>query len=196
MQKKKVQFYFAYNSPYAFLGNTRIARALAPFDVEVEYKPVYSPRSGGGGPDPNSPRLRYMFEDVRRFADAYGLALNPGPFADSKRACLGFLFAQSKGKGRAYHDALYDARWLEAKDIGDDGALAEVATRVGLDRGEFLDALGHPRYEAALEASNRDAQANEVFGFPFFIVEGKKFWGNDRIEWLVRELEKSKGDSG
>jgi 2-hydroxychromene-2-carboxylate isomerase len=188
VQRKKLRFYFAYNSPYAFLANTRVVRELAPFDVEIEYKPVYSPRSGGGGPDLNSPKLRYMFEDVRRFADHYGIALNPGPFADSKRACLGFLFAQSKEKGRAYHDALYDARWLEAKDIGDEAVLAEVAARAGLDRREFLEALRDPRSEAALDASNRDAHADEVFGFPFFIYAGKKFWGNDRLEWLVREL--------
>ena len=81
-------------------------------------------------------------------------------------------------------------RWLEAGDIGQEETLAEVAERAGLARAEFLAALREARYEAALERSNEDARAEGVFGFPFFIYEGKRFWGNDRIEWLVREIKK------
>src|SRR5262245_37837744 len=90
MSTRSIRFYFAYNSPYAFLANSRLARELAPYPVTVDYRPVYSPRTGGG-PDPASARIRYIFEDVARFADAYGITLKPGPFADSRRACLGFL---------------------------------------------------------------------------------------------------------
>ena len=190
MTKKSVRFYFAYNSPYSFLASSRIERELAPLGAEAEYKPVYSPRTGGA-PDLNSPRFRYLFEDVLRFAEAYGLALNPGPFADSKKACCGFFFAREKGRCAAYHDGVYRARWLEAKDIGQEETLAEVTERAGLDRAEFLAVLREARYEAALERSNEDARADGVFGFPFFIYEGKRFWGNDRIEWLVREIKKT-----
>jgi len=187
MEPKKVRFYFAYNSPYSFLANSRLEKELAPFGARVEYKPVYSPRTGGG-PDASSARFKYILEDVQRFAAAYGLALDPGPFADTRRACLGFFFAQEKGRATAYHDGVYRARWLEGKDIGQAETLAEIAARAGLDREEFLRALRDPRYEAALDRSKKDAQADEVFGFPFFVYEGKRFGGNDRIEWLVREL--------
>ncbi len=187
MESHAVRFYFAYNSPYAFLANTRLERELGP-GVAVQYKPVYSPRTGGG-PDLNSPRLRYMFEDVRRFADAYGLRMNPGPFADSGQACRGFLFARDEGRGKAYHDGVYTARFLEAGDIGDRDVLADVAERAGLDRARFLAALDGPRWEAALAASNEDAHADGVFGFPFFVFQGQHFWGNDRIEWLARAIE-------
>jgi 2-hydroxychromene-2-carboxylate isomerase len=187
-EQKKVKFYFAYNSPYAFLANTHIEQELAPLGVSLEYKPVYSPRRGSG-PDPNSPKLKYMFADVRRFAEAYGLHLNLGPFADSKKACLGFFFAQEKGCGKAYHDGVYNARWLEGKDIGQEEMLAGIVESCGLGRQEFLSALQDARYEAALEESNKAAEVDEVFGFPFFIYEGQKFWGNDRIEWLVRAIQ-------
>jgi len=190
MERKKMKFYFAYNSPYSFLANSRIEKEVAPLAADLEYKPIYSPRSGGG-PDLNSPKLKYIFEDFRRFAEAYGLSLNPGPFADTRKACLGFFFAQEKGRGKAYHDGIYSARWLEGKDIGQEEVLAGIAERNGLSRQEFLVALQDARYEAALEESNKEAEADEVFGFPFFIYEGHKFWGNDRIEWLVREIKKA-----
>jgi 2-hydroxychromene-2-carboxylate isomerase len=123
MDQQTVKFYFAYNSPYAFLANTRVEQELAPLGVNLEYKPVYSPRRGSS-PDPNSPKVKYMFADVRRFADAYGLHLNPGPLADSKKACLGFFVAQEHGRGKAYHDGVYTGRWLDGKDIGRDEVLA------------------------------------------------------------------------
>ena len=186
--KKKVKYYFAYNSPYAFLASTRIEKELEPYDVELEYRPLYSPRTGGGGPDINSPKLQYMFRDVARFADAYGLTLAPGPFADTGPACRGFFFAEEKGAAQSYHHGVYAARWLETKDIGNDAVLANVAVSCGLDREEFLAALDDPRYDRQLSASNSDGKADEVFGVPTFVYEGEKFWGNDRIEWLVRSL--------
>ena len=187
MDERTVKFYFAYNSPYAFLANTRLERDIASLGVAVDYKPVYSPRTGNG-PDPASPRIRYIFEDVRRFAEAYGLPMNPGPFADTRNACIGFLFARADGRGKAYHDGVYAARFLEAQDIGRPETLADIAERAGLERPRFLAALDDPVWAAGLAASNEDARTDGVFGFPFFLFRGQRFWGNDRIEWLAQAV--------
>ena len=188
-----IRFYFAYNSPYAFLANTRIERMLAPLGATIEYKPVYQPRNAAAADEyMRSPKFRYVFEDVVRFADAYGISLRPGPFTDTRRACLGFLHADAGGRGRAYHDRVYDARFLEEADIGQDATLARIAEQAGLDRGQFLAALDDPATAAALDKSNRDAEADGAFGFPFFVWSGKHFWGNDRLEWLVRAMEQAR----
>ena len=188
-----VRFYFAYNSPYAFLANTRIEGMLAPLGATIEYKPVYQPRNAAAADEyMKSPKFRYVFEDVVRFADAYGIRLRPGPFTDTRRACLGFLHADAQGRGRAYHDRVYDARFLEEADIGQDATLAGIAEQAGLDRARFLAALDDPAIAAALEKSNRDADADGAFGFPFFVWNGKHFWGNDRLEWLVRAMEQAR----
>jgi 2-hydroxychromene-2-carboxylate isomerase len=189
MQNPHVRFYFAYNSPYAFLAHTRIERMLAPFGATIEYKPVYQARTTPVPDDyMQSPKFRYVFEDVVRFADAYGLRLRPGPFTDTRRACLGFLHANARGRGKPYHDRVFAARFLEEADIGSDETLARIAEQAGLDRRQFLAALDDPATEEALAWSNRDAEADGAFGFPFFVWNGKHFWGNDRIEWLVRAI--------
>jgi 2-hydroxychromene-2-carboxylate isomerase len=184
-----VKFYFAYNSPYAFLANTRIAREVAPFDVTLRYHPVYSPRTTSSI-DLDSPRVRYVFEDVARFAEAYGLDLDPGPFVDTRRACLAFLAAEAAGSGVGFHDGVFRARWLEGRDISDDSVLAGVAEAAGLDGEALLNGLETPALAAALDASNAEAAADGTFGVPTFVYGTKRFWGNDRIEWLVRELQK------
>jgi len=191
MSEDRVTFYFAYNSPYAFLANTRIDEEVGSLGVAIDRKPVYLPRTGGGGPDMTSPRMRYIREDIGRFAEAYGLVFNPGPFADTGKACRGFLFANASGKGKAFHDRLYAARWLEGADLGDDGSLAGIAVDCGLDREAFLAAIEPDGPHATeLDRCNAEAEADGVFGFPFFVYRGHKFWGNDRIDWLAREIRK------
>ena len=46
-------------------------------------------------------------------------------------------------------------------------------------------------YTTALEQISAEAKADGVFGFPFLIYQGQKFWGNDRIEWLVESIRKA-----
>ncbi len=48
MDENHVKFYFAYNSPYAFLANTRIEKELTSLGTTIEHKPNYQPRTGGG----------------------------------------------------------------------------------------------------------------------------------------------------
>ena len=85
----------------------------------------------------------------------------------------------------------YEARWLEGKDIGNEKTLSEIANRCGLDRYAFLEAIKQEGpYEQELQRCNAEAEADGVFGFPFFVYKGHKFWGNDRIEWLVQEILK------
>jgi len=188
MGKAPVIFYFAYNSPYAFLANTRIDDALAPLDVKTERRPVYQP-SSGGGPDFNSPRIRYIVQDIGRFAKSYGIELNPGPFADTGPACLGYLYAEESGAGKAFHDRVYRARWLEGRDLGDAATLIELARASGLDEPGFLAAIKDPSPYAKARADHAAAAKTDgVFGFPFFVYKNQTFWGNDRIEWLVKAI--------
>ncbi len=188
MSVRRVRFYFAYNSPYGFLASTRVESVLAPLSVEIQRRPVYQKSTTGAPPAPDPGRIHYLLEDVGRFAEAYGLKLDPGPFADTRMACLGFFYARDEGCEDAYHQAVYRARFLEGGDIGSEDTLASLAEGAGLHPRAFLAAIREERFAAALEESNRSAEADGVFGFPFFVYEGQRFWGNDRIEWLASAI--------
>jgi 2-hydroxychromene-2-carboxylate isomerase len=57
----------------------------------------------------------------------------------------------------------------------------------GLDTDAFQRYAAHdgPRdLSAAFAAGEHDG----VFGVPTFIVDGEPFWGNDRVEWVIKKL--------
>jgi carboxymethylenebutenolidase len=42
---------------------------------------------------------------------------------------------------------------------------------------------------AELTTLQEQAEREGVFGVPTFIVAGEPFWGNDRIDWIVKKLD-------
>ena len=42
---------------------------------------------------------------------------------------------------------------------------------------------------ADLDACFAEADRDKIFGVPTFIVDGEPFWGEDRIEWVIRKLD-------
>jgi len=129
---------------------------------------------------------------VLRFAEAYGLALNPARSPTASRPAAASSSRGRRGEVPRTTTACIAPAGSRPRNIGQEEKLAEIAERAGLDRAEFLAALREARYEAALRAEQtRMPGRRGSSAFPFFIYEGKRFWGNDRIEWLVREIKKS-----
>jgi 2-hydroxychromene-2-carboxylate isomerase len=85
---------------------------------------------------------------------------------------------------------VFRARWTGGKDLADDQTLIDAAEAAGMNGDALVAALDEPRWAHALDQQQADAKADGVFGVPFFVYEDHHFWGNDRIEWLVRELQK------
>jgi hypothetical protein len=39
-----------------------------------------------------------------------------------------------------------------------------------------------------VNVSRAKFREEELFGVPTFVFEGRLYWGNDRLEWLLRDL--------
>jgi len=40
-----------------------------------------------------------------------------------------------------------------------------------------------------LESARAESDRDGVFGVPTIIVAGEPFWGNDRIDWVIKKLD-------
>ena len=79
------------------------------------------------------------------------------------------------------------AVWAEDKDIAEDEVIRACLKEAGFDPSLSDSGLlqGAETYTNNLE----DAIAAGVFGAPFYIVDGQRFWGQDRIADLDLYLQ-------
>jgi predicted DsbA family dithiol-disulfide isomerase len=91
----------------------------------------------------------------------------------SRWALEGAKFAEEKGLGEAYHEAMFKAHFVTDRDFGDLEVLGDLAAEVGLDRTEFLAAIESQAYAQAVDADIALAYAYGINGVPATIIQGK-----------------------
>lgn len=198
MARKQVQYFFAFPSPFAALADARIDDLVSQAGGELVPIPIVPPPAPpptGIAAQLQEFKVSYLLEDAARWAKKLGVPWSPPPLnparpLDTTDAAAGYYFAREKGKERGYRNAVFRARWGEGRDIGDREVLADCALKAGLSRDEFLQALASKRYHEEVPKTLRLCMQDKIFGVPIFIVDGKRFWGNDRIDFLIEELRR------
>lgn len=107
-----------------------------------------------------------------------------------------FWYAHERGVGWSFCEAVFARRFdLDGRgtaDVLNPQVVAEIAAGVGLDgtRAAQAHTVGEfdQQQRQVIEAGERDG----VFGVPFFALDGadgvETFWGNDRLEHILRRL--------
>lgn len=191
-----VRLYFSFRSPYAWLATFRLRRALGDLPVRVEYVPVYPPDEFPNDPAAIPAKATYIGRDVIRTARAYGLSVRFPERLDTDwgRPHAAFLYADHEGKGEEFALETFSARFSRGLDVGTDETLAQIAGASDLDVGETLAAAADPELQARVrEGVVRAFGERGVFGVPMFAYRGEYFWGNDRLDWLIRAIRSANG---
>lgn len=191
-----LRVYFGFRSPYAWLGMLRLERVRGELPVRIEYVPLYPPEVFPNDPAAVPAKARYIGRDVIRIARAYGLTVRfPDPIdTDWRRPHAAFLRAVERGRGVAFALETFSARFSRGLDVSSDETLAAVARACGLDVGETLAAAADPELQARVHRGVEQAFGRDgVFGVPVFVYRGEHFWGNDRLEWLIRAIRDAHG---
>jgi len=161
--------------------------------VHIEWR-AFELRPQGSPPLPPEYKARIEAGRPRLYAMAqeqYGLALNQGPFGiDSRPALIGAKYAEQMGVGPAYHAAVMQAYWQEAKNIGEIEELADLAGALGLNRMAFMDALDSASLEQAVLADIAQAHEYGINAVPSLIFADKYLVsGSQPYDVLVRVVE-------
>ena len=133
--------------------------------------------------------MRYLYADARRFANERGIVIRgPQKLFDSRLALIGGLYAEKRGRFREYSLRVFERFFKRELDIEDANALGAVMTEAGVDANDFRHyaAADGPAELATLQ---EQAEREGVFGVPTLIVAGEPFWGNDRIDWIIKKLD-------
>jgi 2-hydroxychromene-2-carboxylate isomerase len=135
-------------------------------------------------------------EDVERIAAAYGLAVRwPGKIdTDWMRPHAACLHAGDAGLLEPFVAAGFRARFQRGLDLGQDEVLEQLAEEAGLEPRALVAACDAPELHARIRAGLARFAQRKLFGVPFFVFQGRRFWGNDRLEWLLRDVCRELGE--
>ena len=189
----KVQFYFSFRSPYSWLAMYRISLIYNELPVEIQLTPVFPPRDKENFMLSDQSKVKYIVKDVNRIASAYGLDLKwPKPFdTDWLAVHSAYIYAAEQGKGIPFCLAVYRSRFIEGRNVGNKAVLRVISIACGLDADILIEALGKREYKKKLLQGMKSAGEEGVFGVPFFVYKNSAYWGNDRLEWLLRDVNEN-----
>jgi predicted DsbA family dithiol-disulfide isomerase len=146
------------------------------YDLDIHWR-SFELRPAGSPPIPPEYRKRIessrpMFE--KRAREQYGLEINAGPFGiNSRPALIADKYAESQGKGEAFHKAVMEAYWQQASSIDDPNVLKEIAKRVGLDTEDFETILANPAYNSEVSTDINLAHEYRLNGVPALVFADK-----------------------
>ena len=99
----------------------------------------------------------------------------------------GYLVVEKNLKNK-FFEVCFDAYWRDNMDILDEKNLDQILTTIGLDKNSFLQNIENQEVKDMLKKLTNDAFEKEVFVSSTFIVNNKIFWGQDRLEYALEEL--------
>ena len=194
-----IDYYFAPNSPYVYLGHERFATIAKTAGATVRVLPVdlggkVFPISGGLPLNKRAPqRQAYRLVELKRFSEWLDvpLTLQPKYFPvatdDAAKLIIAVDLKDGTDAAMKITGAVLRAVWVEERNIADEATLATLLAEQGFSAARLEESHSqavHERYEIdsqlAIDAG--------VFGAPSYVVDGEIFWGQDRLDFLQRRL--------
>ncbi len=100
----------------------------------------------------------------------------------------GAMWALATEHIEPYNKAMFEAVWVEQKNVADKKVIAEVLQAAGFVAEPILETAGQPDIKQALIEASGAAVERGVFGAPTMFVDGQMHFGQDRIDWVRRAL--------
>lgn len=194
----RIDYFLSLLSPFTYLAGMRLEEIAAKHGVEITYRPtdiqaVFAETGGVPVPQRHPFRQEYRLQELHRLSERSGLPLNiqPAywPTNAAPASCAVIAVAEQGGDAGTLAHAFLRAVWSEERDIADPQVVADVLSAHGHDA---IALAGCIEPAQAQFAENKDlAIANGVFGAPFYVLDGERFWGQDRLDYLDWHLGKS-----
>jgi 2-hydroxychromene-2-carboxylate isomerase len=199
----EVSCYYSLSSPWAYFGGPKLQDIVRRHRVKLVLKPFdfqeVVPRTGGvplrTRPEP---RRTYHALELDRWRKYLGMPLNlvprhypqdGNPPGWNKPAGWMVIAAQQRGlDAQLLSHALLRALWAEERNTADPAVRMAVAEENGLPGKELLAAEKSDAVQLLYKKYSEEAEKLGVFGAPTCVLNGERFWGQDRLDFLERAL--------
>jgi 2-hydroxychromene-2-carboxylate isomerase len=201
-EPRKIEFWYDFASPFAYLASTQVEQVAARADAEVVFRPFLLGglfRDIGTQDVPISrfpqPKQRYIGMEIERYARSYGVPFNfPSRFP--VRSILPLRVALASGQHIApVTRAIFRAYWGDDRDIADPRELEKILAEAGLDAA-LVDRANDPSVKEALKQAGLRALELGLCGVPSFVIGDRFYWGQDRLGFVAKALRGWKPEAG
>ena len=195
--------FYSLSSPWAYFAGPKLQDIVRRHHVTLVLKPYdFQAIAAVTGRVPlrtrPEPRRSYHTLELERWRDYLGMPLvlhpthYPWVVTDpdwNKRPGWMVIAAQARGlDGFRLSHALLRALWAEQRNTADAEVRRAIAEENGMDGAALVAAETSPEVQTLYQRFTDEAVQNGVFGAPTFILNGERFWGQDRLEFLDRAL--------
>ncbi len=188
---KNIEFYFDFISPYTYIGHKRIENETK--EINFIYKPILL-----GGLHklwkitPQAfiePKKKFMIMDCEMVSKKFNIDFKfnsnfPLNTIKLMRGCL--IFENNKLK--KFINLVFDAYWKNNENITNEKVLTKILNKIGITLDEFTKKTEENEVKEKLKKLTNDAFKRNIFGAPTYVINNKNFWGQDRFEYVIEEL--------
>ena len=188
-----IDFFFDVISPYSYIAHKKIQNIKENQKITFNYKPILlgglHNLAGISAPAFNKYKMKNMQSDCELVSRKNSISFkwNLKFPINSLLIMRGYLSLDGNQKEK-YLDIFFDAYWKDNLDLSSEDEVLKLLEVLNIDSKAFLDKINQQSIKDDLKRLTSDAFEKEVFGAPTFIVNNKIFWGQDRLEYALEEL--------
>ncbi|MDC0647746.1 2-hydroxychromene-2-carboxylate isomerase [Candidatus Pelagibacter sp.] len=188
-----IDFYFDVISPYSYIAHKKIQKIKESQKVIFNYKPILlgglHNLAGINAPAFNKYKMKNMQIDCELVSKKNNISFmwNSKFPINSLSIMRGYISLNETQKDD-YVNTFFDAYWKDNLDLSSEREFSELLGSLKIDSKIFFEKIKQQSIKDDLKKLTSDSFEKEVFGAPTFIVNNKIFWGQDRLEYALEEL--------
>jgi len=193
---KAFDFYFDFGSPYSFLAHKKIIKIEKENSIKIKYKPVLLGgllKSAGIKANADIPiKGKYMIRDCKLCAEQDGVQFKFNSYFPiitlNLMRCV--LVAEKNNFKQSFINKVFDAIWKDGLNLNDNLIVEKLLKNLDVNPKNFLMEAIETKIKNELKKKTDEACNNGIFGVPTFMVNNKIFWGQDRLNFVLKEAVK------
>ena len=193
---KPLEFYFDFISPYSFLAHKQIRKIENKEGIKIIYKPVLlgglHNLHGIKAPAFIPAKAKHMVRDCKLIAEKNNIRFKFNSYFPIRSLNLmrGVLVAEEDNVKKYYIDNIFNTIWQDGLNMNDTIVIQKILQNLNINPKTFSLRTTSSLIKDLLRKKTNDAYEKGVFGAPTFVVNNKIFWGQDRIEFALKEANK------
>ena len=193
---KPLEFYFDFISPYSFLAHKQIREMENKEGIKVIYKPVLlgglHNLHGIKAPAFIPAKAKHMVRDCKLIAEKNNIRFKFNSYFPIRSLNLmrGVLVAEEDNIKKYYIDNIFNTIWQDGLNMNDAIVIQKILQNLNINPKTFSLRTTSSLIKDLLRKKTNAAYEKGVFGAPTFVVNNKIFWGQDRIEFALKEASK------